>query len=550
MAMHHQSLAFLLIGVTSGYITCPTKPIRSTTRQITSLSAFTNDNSLSKQAHIRILKRGKHYDIQTATTSFRKRLPGGNDAAGSRDLVVDLHSQIHFGDASYYEYYNHLFDDGYDAVLYELLVGEDMLRPSSVGSHTHGGSLKSLKPLDITRGDHSNPIQPTQHDRNTASQYGLVCQVDGIRYCRDKWIHADLTREEFLLALNNDQRQPNKSHQETTSSNSPPLWALASTSPTNALQEGIVSSLLGPPASTSGALSRRLFSHLFLPGSSFAILLRTLLWIVPSPELSILLVDWSTLTSRTSEIAIPVMLSLLSGRWGTARRLVFGQVLVGGAGERDESKNGVLIQKRNERAMDVLRRVVQQQQQQCQLQPNGRVEQALSREQGKGDGRIALLYGAGHCRDLTRRLINEGYFPTKREWRTAFRATPPNLGDFFLDVQDWKKAQYQSQSGSVAATSSWSKDVGNNIFQSMDTSTLESVAVSLVVLPLYLLLGGFDWVSTMSELGNALEVGSYVDGLSSVLIYLVRHVALYVAISKFVVDWGGNGGVLLDEEGA
>ena len=187
------------------------------------------------------------------------------------------------------------------------------------------------------------------------------------------------------------------------------------------------------------------------------------------------------------------------------------------------------------------------QQQHQQREPKGQGQQTASSEQDRGDGRIALLYGAGHCRDLTRRLINEGYVPTKREWRTAFRATPPNLGDFFLDVQDWKNAQYQSQSGSVA-TSSWSKE-GRDILRSMDTSTLESVAVSLVVLPLYLLLGGFDWVSTVSELGNALEVGSYVDGLASMVVYLVRHVALYVAISKFVVDWGGNGGVLLDEEG-
>lgn len=229
---------------------------------------------------------------------------------------------------------------------------------------------------------------------------------------------------------------------------------------------------------------------------------------------------------------------------------MFAQVLAGSAGAkegRDESKNGVLIQKRNERAMEVLR-MVQHQRQKCQREPNGQGRQTFSLEQDKTDGRIALLYGAGHCRDLTRRLIKEGYVPTKREWRTAFRATPPNLGDFFLDVQEWKQAQYRSQTSGVD-TSSWSKEEGRDILQSMDTSTLESVAVSLVVLPLYLLLGGFDWVSTVSELGNALEVGSYVDGLASVMVYLVRHVALYVAISKFVVDWGGNGGVLLDEDG-
>lgn len=386
----------------------------------------------------------------------------------------------------------------YDAILYELLVGQDMLTTSP---------LRTLKPIDGM-----NPIQPTQTDRSTASQYGLVCQVDGINYCNEKWVHADLTREEFLDILNQGQAQRLQRDDR-------PLWALASTSPTSTLQEGIAS-FMNPPTSVSNILSRRLFSHLFLPGSSFAILLRSLLWIVPSPELSILLLDWSTISSRTSDIAIPVLLSLLSGRWGTARRLVFGQVLVGGASEEDASKNGVLIEKRNERAMDVLKKVQQQ--------------------QHDHKDKIALLYGASHCQDLSRRLAQEGYVPVKREWRTAFRATPPNLGDFYVDVENWKRIQRQKASSE--------KDVSSWTLQSVDESTLESVAVSLVVLPLYLLLGGFDWVATIKELGSAFDSGSYVDVLAAASVYLIRHVALYVAISKFVVDWGGKGGVFMDED--
>jgi hypothetical protein len=47
----------------------------------------------------------------------------------------------------------------------------------------------------------ANPIAPTPMDQNTALQYGLQCQVDGIHYCQDGWIHADLTREEFMSQL-------------------------------------------------------------------------------------------------------------------------------------------------------------------------------------------------------------------------------------------------------------------------------------------------------------------------------------------------------------
>ena len=46
-----------------------------------------------------------------------------------------------------------------------------------------------------------------------------------------------------------------------------------------------------------------------------------------------------------SHIAAPVFFSLLTGNWGTARWLVFDQVLVGGKSSAETSKQGVLIEK-------------------------------------------------------------------------------------------------------------------------------------------------------------------------------------------------------------
>jgi hypothetical protein len=89
-----------------------------------------------------------------------------------------------------------------------------------------------------------------------------------------------------------------------------------------------------------------------------------------------------------SPIAAPVFLSLLMGQWGSARRLVFGQVLVAGQRNVDVSKNGVLIHRRNDHAMDVLREVLS----------------SLSLS-GKAINVVALLYGSGHCRDLHQRLV-------------------------------------------------------------------------------------------------------------------------------------------------
>jgi hypothetical protein len=95
------------------------------------------------------------------------------------------------------------------------------------------------------------------------------------------------------------------------------------------------------------------------------------------------------------------------------------------------------------------------------------------------------------------------------------------------------------------------KDIAStSLPSSITVSNLDSVAVGLVILPMYLLLGGLDWVSTIGDLGNALEGREYLDGVAAALLYLVRHVALYVGISKFVVDWGGNDGVFDDDERA
>jgi len=515
--------------------------------------------------YIRIQKRGRHYDVQTAITTFQKKdnsiLSNNNNNAVTTTTTVDLHSQIHFGSSEYYNYFNDpkQFGSLYDKVLYELIVEDKFLKKSS--SETTKQQLgRTLMPTI----DNLNPIAPTLADRNTASQYGLQCQVDGVQYCKENWIHADVTREEFLNFLSSEEEistSSSPSHQQQ------PLWALASTTATYPGSEAFTA-LLRPLTtvtnSASAQLTRRLFTHLFLPGDALSGWIRAILWFgVPTPELSILLVDWSSLSyigrgkrrrqsrqasggaangggnptvedgiAPISPIAAPVMLSLLTGNWGTARRLVFGQVLVGGQSSEDTSKNGVLIEKRNEHAMNVLRETLRQQQNEGEKK------------------RIALLYGAGHCRDLHGRLEAEGFVPVRTEWRTAFRASSPKWGDYFNVDRDWNN---KSVSKADVITSGFGPSTelaqfSEGVISSLSTSALESAAVGLVVLPLYLLIGGLDWVSTLQDFGLALDKGQYLDGVLNMVLYLVRHVALYVGISKFVVDWGGDNGIFEEED--
>jgi hypothetical protein len=103
-------------------------------------------------------------------------------------------------------------------------------------------------------------------------------------------------------------------------------------------------------------------------------LLRAIFWVtVPSPELSVMLLDWSSILPRPtggiSQVALPVLESLLTGNLQEARQLIFGQMLVSGQSRSGDEK--VLIGKRNEHAINVL---------------------ATSLDHVRG-GRHALLYG-------------------------------------------------------------------------------------------------------------------------------------------------------------
>lgn len=564
------TLLILLLSSIVGSASCFC-PARHSRRRICIAAEFSNPTTAKSSSYlsttgpyIRIQKRGRHYDVQTAVTSFQKKENSDYDdlsAKKTTSSVVDLHSQIHFGDASYYNYFNddEQFGSLYDNVLYELIVEDKFLKAAANNPH--------LRTLMLTLHNTLNPIAPTLADRKTASQYGLQCQVDGIQYCKENWIHADFTREEFFTVLmkeNNEGRtgastESNYKHRQKQQQ---PLWALASTTATYPGSEAFTA-LLRPLTtinSASAQLTRRLFTHLFLPGDALSGWLRTILWFgVPSPELSILLVDWSSLSyigrgkrrrqsrwgrgndtfedgiAPISPIAAPVLLSLLTGNWGTARRLVFGQVLVGGQSSEDASKNGVLIAKRNEHAMTVLREVLWLQS-----------DVADTEERNK---RIALLYGAGHCHDLQERLEAEGFVTVRKEWRTAFRASAPTWGDYFDVERDWTKKDVSkddttSDFGSSLALSQF----GESVISSLSTSALESAAVGLVILPLYLLIGGSDWVSTLQDFGLALDKGQYLDGMVNMILYLVRHVVLYVGISKFIVDWGGGANGVFEED--
>lgn len=381
---------------------------------------------------------GRIWEMQTAIATFE-----------NNNRTIDLHAMIHYGEDEYFKYYNHLQGE----VLYELLVEESQLMEDR--------GLRRLKP--------GSTIQATLKDRSLANQYGWTCQADSIRYNED-WIHADLSTQEFLKQVG---KRKVSSHE--------PLWQLASNErfPSPAW-EAATALVVGPPILPFKKTKRRLFSNLFVSGATVANLLRAFLWLtIPSPELSILLLDWSSLSSMSiSQIALPLGEAVAQGHLAVARQLIFGQValLASKASQFDSSPDELLIMQRNHQAMSVLDRI----------EPSSQF--------------ISLLYGCNHCPDLTERLTARGYNLAAINWRTAWT------------VRLNKRA--------TASTADKSEDV-------------ELAGVFLFALPLYLAVGAFDWIATWqaaSIVTSAWEL-FFVLGL-----YLVRHAVMYSALSKYVLD--------------
>lgn len=368
--------------------------------------------------------------------------------------VIDLHAQVHFADKDYYDYYQSLNNT---AVLYELLVDEHLLT-----TDTSKGRQRRLSPVQAGQHAAASPIRASLLDQRTSDAYGWECQANVLNYTQPHWIHADMTRQEFMAATAAVVESTDNTHLLWRSSR----WPEAATEAATAL-------LVGPPIVTpTSPTNYRQQVHQTLTG-----ILRTILWLtVPAPEVSILLVDWSALFVSNNQLQISptvyaVLQAILAGHWSSIRPLLFGQVLM--QSSIDDHHHVVVA--RNRHAMSIL--------QDCLVHQYDN---------------MALLYGSRHCPDLQRRLQVLGFGAIRTQWRTAWTITI---------------ARHHPSSSAITTT----------------------VASSLGMA--YLAMGGLDWIGTHQDVLNAMTQQHWDDGCVYVVAYLVRHVLLYVAISKFVVNW-------------
>ena len=407
------------------------------------------------------------FDLQTAVITFSRM-----NESGERQ-VIDLHAQLHFGEQDYFDFYNSKdFASLYDCIHYELLIDEELME-------FNPDCQRQLKPTI----SNYPVLMASSSDQYTARQYGLVCQVDHINYSHPNWIHADLTRQEMMSAAK-------------TTDTCQPMWALASTTSTWPGAEAVSALFrpLTPSTPMNAPVVRRLFSNLFLPGNALTAVFRSLFWLsIPAPELFVMVLDWSSILPRPSggisQVALPVLESLLTGNLQEARKLVFGQMVVGGQQSSNDEK--LLIIKRNEKAIES-------------------VQQSLRNKKN----RLAVLFGGMHCSDLKSRLTKLGFTPSEIFWRTAWSVQVPS---------------FRTANNYAGVIENFASVVSPN-----------AIAFGLVVLPTYFLIGGMDWIATLQDVAQQIESGGFLDASIETLLYLVRHVLLYLSLAKFVVEWDGD----------
>jgi hypothetical protein len=151
---------------------------------------------------------------------------------------------------------------------------------------------------------------------------------------------------------------------------------------------------------------QRLLPSFFLPDAPLVATLRAAAWLLPSPELPCLLLDWSRWRSPTRAGGLPPTLTPLLGYllaldYPGAAKLAFAQQLVAGLPDAGAWGGGALsdvevrVKARNAACVDVLRTVLE--------------------ESVTPDAKVAILYGAYHVDDLRDRLAEAGYVASRVE---------------------------------------------------------------------------------------------------------------------------------------
>ena len=248
------------------------------------------------------------------TASQRLRL---KDRTTGTQFFVSLVSTVHLADQQYFAGIQRECES-FDRVLFELIADESLTQEVN--------GVRRLR----------EPLRASEQQRQMARSLSLSPQIDVLDCTRSNWALADVPRAEVL------QRE----------------ISLGGSGPLASFRSALRTLGRGPASRANNAL-------------------RPLSWVLPAPELALLLDDWtSSGGAPPAKVLQAIAGAAVSLDIDAARRLSFAQTLATGEATQRGSPAAALVSWRNERALQT-------------------VEEAV----GSGNCReLALVYGALHMR--------------------------------------------------------------------------------------------------------------------------------------------------------
>jgi len=440
-----------------------------------------DDEQQQKQKQMRQTTRKSILKVQTARVCLSRA-----KSSSSRVEFIDVIAAVHIADASYFRRMQSRADESC-LVLTELIAPQQSLDP-----HT----------LLLTE-----PLTSTPAVAHLAAQHTLAAQLDVIDVHAHKWIIADLTSEQLATAKRTARSSSSSSSSASSSSSIPRSFRV--------LTE--IGGALGGTRHASFGFGERV--------------LRGLLWIlVPAPELGVLLLDWARSPSgaRPAPVLRSIFGAVAAGDVKLVRQLVFAQLLVS---EQRAGAADALVRARSDRALSVLRTCVDH----VRTNVSTRVEQTEQKEHSEITSvSVAVVYGAMHAGQIVEGLLEDGFDVERVDWDTAWEMDVSDGTDGGGDDRDDENQTMRTRSSSdddcVGAVEPKKKSGSRR-------GVVTNVVVATVV-PAVLALEAADWAQMLRDVADAAIVAhAGADALAAVVLYLVRHAALYITLSKWALEW-------------
>lgn len=480
------------------------------------------------------------WELQSATCVFRQR---GSDPGDV--LEVTLAATVHVGDREYYAGLQDECETNYDVVLFELITGEENLtpgRPPSLSKRRRRGEDCGVMPWaseeflpgvfseeendESLRNDESfsndssssteetfqkkqksflprlaNKLSPTDDARNLASVHGLVPQLDALDLTGANWYVADIPKQQ-LLKLQVEAGETalgSRRALQTPTSEIPGIGAKIVS-----LLDRLGVGLNGGAEKATGPLPPVVEAFVIAArgragGGPVKQLIRYLCWCVPCPEAHLLLLDWVWGGGRPAPVLGAMLDSLASGQIESVRRLAFAQMIVsaqakGAVGGGSEVP--ILVTKRNEKAIECLRLATQ----------------------APGATRVALLYGALHMPGLSAALLDV------TGCGTGSGTSSPDSGTD--RTPRTSEDGFKMELSQIRWRSVWRVEPPRS-----------NKLVRLAAIPVLLFLDGTDWAATITDAAAAFSETFYFSSAALLLMYVIRHGAIYYSLGKWVLEW-------------